>query len=304
MCHEVRTTVVHVPLGKLHESPKNRLLHADIDFQGRDSLLLADIERHGILLPFVILPNMEIKDGHRRFAVAKKLGLATVPCLIAEAGDGDAMFTSAQLARHLTLFAKCLLHRERIEALCARGEAVNHANLKFQQTDARSDAEAVAQSWIQLEEALGASRRYLSGGVKLLATLETMSKHHDAEERGRAGRVIQTFRNRGLKPAMRLLGESVEAYTGGDEPDVAEYTSSDDEPAAAAAKSTAKPASKKRGVNPNVIPLAGNWQRIASRYVNDLRGLLQDNNRLTPGANEALSALTRVITRKVESHAA
>lgn len=302
MCYEVRTTVVHVPVTRLRESPKNRLLHSDIDFHGRDSLLLDDIQQHGILLPLIVLPDYEVKDGHRRLAAAKKAGLAVVPCLIAESGDGDAMFTSAQLARHLSLFAKCVLHRELIEGLIARTEAVRQANLKFQDRVAENDAEAVETEWIRTVEALGASRRFLAEGVRLLAHLEGMHCSVDPAIRERAGRALQIFRNRGLKPALRLLGESDNVGDDG-EPDVIEWQHNDADDAPAKPKAE-KPAKAAAGDKPATIPMAGNWKTIGLRYVADLRALLIEHKADTQETDRACAALNSAFRGKAERAAA
>ncbi len=54
--------------------------------------LLESVRQFGIIMPLVIKPDGTIIDGHRRFAVAKQLGLSTVPVVVYEEGDVDVVY--------------------------------------------------------------------------------------------------------------------------------------------------------------------------------------------------------------------
>lgn len=199
--------ITSISVGSLKANPRNAHVHADIDAAGRDAWLLADIETNGVLLPILVTPAGMIVDGHRRWQLAKRAKQDSVPCVVLQEGDSSNAFQSAQLARQLTLFAKCVLYRERIEELIDESSTVRVQNLRAGvEARGRGDSSGTHQSWIEIEEVLCASRRTLMRGVTLLREIAAIAASKDPDEKQRAARVLAIFRNRGLKPALRMLG--------------------------------------------------------------------------------------------------
>lgn len=204
---KIAREITATPVGNLKANPKNAHVHADIDAAGRDAWLLADIKTNGVLLPILVTPSGMIVDGHRRWQLAKKAKLEAVPCIVLQEGDAANAFGSAQLARQLSLFAKCVIYRNRIEELLDESLAARAQNFRAGvEARGRGDSSGAHQTWIEIEEVLGASRRWLTRGVTLLKEIEGIAASKDHDEKERAARVLAIFRNRGLKPALRMLG--------------------------------------------------------------------------------------------------
>lgn len=205
------TQLVEVQVSRLRESPEQKRIHADFDPQGADAWLVEDIRRRGILVPLLILPDCLVKEGHRRLAVARYLKLQTVLCLVVTAGDAAEVFQSAQLGRVLTVYAKCVLYRPLIEQAVAKGKEIKRGNLRAGDVVPES-AERIEQQWIQIEKVLGLNRRTLQRGVKLLSEIQSLSRSAQPDARQRAERIVTTFRNHGLMPALRLIDADAPNY--------------------------------------------------------------------------------------------
>lgn len=81
------TTLQHIALSNLHESPLNPRQRFD-DKTLRE--LAANIGQVGVLTPLLVRPNAkgyEIAAGHRRFRAAKLAKLAEVPCVVRDLDD-------------------------------------------------------------------------------------------------------------------------------------------------------------------------------------------------------------------------
>jgi ParB-like chromosome segregation protein Spo0J len=204
MDYQVADKIVPVPLRELRESPQQKHVHADFDPDGKDKWFVEDIRRHGVLVPLIIMPDKTVKEGHRRMWAARLVGKTEVPCLLLSAGDPDAVMLSAVMHRQLSLYTKCLAYRDKIEALTQAGKAAKQSNLKQFKADAGTPAN-IEQGWIEIEEVLAVRRDQVQAGVALLARLEALEAAKKPDERDRAKRIIGVFRNRGLKPALRLM---------------------------------------------------------------------------------------------------
>lgn len=71
--------ILQLPLAEIHPYKNNpRKNDKAVD------AVAASIQQYGFLVPLVISKEHEIITGHTRFKAAKKLGLASVPCVIAD----------------------------------------------------------------------------------------------------------------------------------------------------------------------------------------------------------------------------
>ena len=71
--------ILQLPLTELHPYKNNpRKNEKAVD------AVAASIKQYGFLVPLVISKEYEIITGHTRYLAAKKLGLASVPCVIAD----------------------------------------------------------------------------------------------------------------------------------------------------------------------------------------------------------------------------
>lgn len=292
--YQLAEAIVDVPVCKLTVSPDNALIHADIDFAGRDSWFLEDIRNQGILMPLIIHEDYEVGEGHRRLAAAKKLKLERVPCLMAKGADKKTVFNSAQLGRHLTLFAKCAMHRRRIEELVQRGKDHQQRNLR-QASDhqGRGDADPLQQDWIRMEEVLGVSRDSLIRGVKLLSTIEALTRDPSFDEKQRGLRICAIFRCRGLNPALRMMGEKIKPGSGDTEPDVGAWQADDGEPVPAKpARKTVKKCAAKDG--PAVIEMLPLEHVVG--YVCEIRRTFSHHGIRGPEVDSALALILDAVT--------
>ena len=71
--------IIQLPLGEVHPYKNNPRKN-----DGAVDAVAESIKQYGFLVPLVISADHEIITGHTRFKAAKKLGLASVPCVIAD----------------------------------------------------------------------------------------------------------------------------------------------------------------------------------------------------------------------------
>lgn len=71
--------ILQLPLGDIHPYKNNPRKN-----DGAVDAVAASIEQYGFLVPLVISADHEIIAGHTRYKAARKLGLETVPCVVAE----------------------------------------------------------------------------------------------------------------------------------------------------------------------------------------------------------------------------
>jgi len=79
-----KLTIHYIPTERLTENPGQAQTRYNDASYGR---LKKDIAEHGILDPLDVHKNGEIEDGHRRWRIAKELGIAEVPVIYTEAKD-------------------------------------------------------------------------------------------------------------------------------------------------------------------------------------------------------------------------
>ena len=71
--------IIQLPLGEVHPYKNNPRKN-----DGAVDAVAESIRQYGFLVPLVISADHEIITGHTRFKAAKKLGLSSVPCVIAD----------------------------------------------------------------------------------------------------------------------------------------------------------------------------------------------------------------------------
>lgn len=284
-------TVVNLRLDDIVESRVRQAIHPDIDLQARDAWLLENIQQYGILQPVLVTPGGSLIDGHRRLACARHLQLATIPACVIEAGDEA--FASAQLSRQLTIYAKCVLYREQIGVALAQGKAARKAHLLYAPGDSGEDD---GQLWIRLEESLGTNRQLLSKGARLLDKLDEM--RDNGENPDKIARLTHIFRNRGVGPARRMLGETTGTTTPtADEPVDCALWGGD-------TRNKSKPTKKRRRVHtpsaeeatedePSTKELArkDKWEAEVLRLFEQIELILLDNFSMTPELREQVDNL-------------
>lgn len=299
MKHDLGDKIITVPLESLHLAATNKGIHADFDPHGRDAWLIDDIRQHGILFPLLVHPNRGIEDGRRRFHCAKYLKETEVRVLVLADTENGAAFSSAQLARTMTLYAKCVLYREKLIDMVRCGEDARGKNLKLRHTlgepagagGTSADDTALNQEWIKCEEALGVSRRYMVRGIKMLETLEAMTASGQPDEIDRATRILSVFRNRGLRAARRMLGEN-DSPDDEAEPDCIDWHDDNDE-ARAPAKGNAK---VKKFAKKNSPDQSAPWKTEVLKYLGLIETLAKKNKAYSPIVRDSLNAIERDMT--------
>jgi hypothetical protein len=238
MKHAIYGDVQMVPVSSIKELPRNKTIHPDFDPYGRDSWLVENLDTHGILEPLLLKPDRTLHGGHRRIGWAKLRKIELVPCIVVKPGDDNAVYESTQMHRHMTVYAKCVLYREKLSELIKRGgdSAKKNLRLRWEHTGdapgaggggAKADDNIVNQEWIRCEQVLGVSRRVLIRGVKLLDKIDELIASAVPSEIDRANRVLSIFRNQGMEPARRMLGET-DAIAETDEPDCINWQDDDE----------------------------------------------------------------------------
>lgn len=83
--------VIEIPLDELEPNPFQPRQAMDED--GLEDLTVS-IENHGVLQPILVRrvgPGYQIVAGERRWRAARRAGLTTIPCLVQDAGDAQAL---------------------------------------------------------------------------------------------------------------------------------------------------------------------------------------------------------------------
>ncbi|MEN6458232.1 MAG: ParB/RepB/Spo0J family partition protein [Thermoguttaceae bacterium] len=119
----------HLSIHVLRE-PKVRL--RDVDRQSIDYWELRDsIRDHGILQPLLVRPVgdlYEIIEGCHRFTAAKEAGLETLPCLIRETTDDEALVLMLQ-ANAISPETKLAEYAQQLKRLMARNPDMTQSGL-------------------------------------------------------------------------------------------------------------------------------------------------------------------------------
>ena len=89
--------IIQLPLGEVHPYKNNPRKN-----DGAVDAVAESIRQYGFLVPLVISADHEIITGHTRFKAAKKLGLASVPCVIADE------LTAEQIKACLLYTSRCV----------------------------------------------------------------------------------------------------------------------------------------------------------------------------------------------------
>jgi ParB family chromosome partitioning protein len=83
--------VIEVPLGEIEPNPNQP--RQDFNEDALEELTLS-IEVHGVLQPIIVRrtgPTYQIVAGERRWRAAQRAGLQTIPCLVQDADDNQAL---------------------------------------------------------------------------------------------------------------------------------------------------------------------------------------------------------------------
>lgn len=234
-------------LTELVVSPHNRYLFGDFDPSFKDARFTESIRKFGILCPVVIDENNNILKGHRRVAASAHVGRALVPTVTvsAEQWDKDAQW-SLYLQRRPTLYAQCVMNRHLIQTYIALD---------------RDDNSPTGEEWYKLEAELGYCKDVLKQGVALLDEIDTVRAEDTRDARAKAGKLEQTFRDRGIAPALRLIDEDDYEFKN-IEPDAGDW---DDEETAGAGVPVCRP--------PASCPRPARWAETIYRALAEIEKL-------------------------------
>lgn len=304
--YRISDLVINVPLVDLVDNTANADYHGTLDVHGKDAWFVEDVAAHGVLMPLLLSPDgRTISDGHRRKAAAMHCGLESVPCVVLAAGD-NAAFASAQLGRELSLYAKCRLYAERIRPLVDKGAAqVGLHNTVPDEAERAAAVEELDEAWVAVEEVLGVSRKSLRQGVKLLDKLNAFAASTDPREVATATKVTHVFRDRGLRPAQRLLGEedddACDPIEQAQHPDCSSWSAHDTSPIkrpAPKAQAQASPsparAAKKRA-STKKVDMSGLWRDDCLYLLSEVKAVLEDAGELTTQRDAAINALREAL---------
>lgn len=77
--------VVSVPVEQIRPAAENDILYGSVDQNSDDfRKLVVSIQDQGVLQPLIISEDDVIVSGHKRYAAARVIGLASVPCIVLE----------------------------------------------------------------------------------------------------------------------------------------------------------------------------------------------------------------------------
>lgn len=216
--HHPRRGVVRVPVDRLTPHPRNTMLYGD----DVDQDLIDSIREFGVLEPLHITTRNQILSGHRRWRVAKSLGLGEVPCIVEKQVDPtDERAVARRIVHHNRQRVKTLKQRN-AEAAClleieARQARERCAEAGKRGGRGRKGVEPVShpiegKARDRVGAALGVSGPTAEGMAAIhLATeqLEAEGRHQEAEAilRVQAGKGP----GMGVKPAARRAKQVLKA---------------------------------------------------------------------------------------------
>lgn len=179
------TTIVHIPLSQLRESPFNPR-RTFVGIEELAASIKAEGRVHQPLLVRPILPNplrdditdgFEVVFGHRRLRAAAEAGLASVPCMVRAMSDAEAR--SAQIAENLQRAdVHPIEEAEGMQAMMADGLSAD-----------------------ELAETVGKSRSYVYSRLKLL---QACPQVRDACLAGKIGSEVALYIARLRTEALQL----------------------------------------------------------------------------------------------------
>lgn len=257
--------VITIPIHRLTLNEEN-YIHASFDPDGVDKDLVESIAKDGVLIPIQVNKDWKVLEGHRRIAGSVHNKLTDIIAIEVPRELEDKIFTAAQLGRHMTTYAKCVLYCNRIQVILAQSE--------LNQSGSRLAIESTDGAWAELEAVLAANRRTLTRGVKLLNEIIAWENDEDINkvEYGKKARHI--FRQFGLYPCLRMLGQLDEISLGEIETD----------------KHTVE---TKRSKRP--------WKEIQLNKLASIRRNLDRQDKLTPKIENHITILMQLIGATNES---
>ena len=177
--------IVTVPIRLLEEHPDNYALHGPFDAQGKDRELCQDVAENGVLVPILIDQDNTILKGHRRVYAASLAGATEIVAVRKQCSESE-NFPSYKIQRNYSIYAKAVLLYTRVHELLA---------------DSASEEE-----WFRFEQLSGEKRHTMLTAVGLLDQCFDLANSSFSEVVERSHRLDQTFRDRGIMPAVRMIG--------------------------------------------------------------------------------------------------
>lgn len=162
----------------LRPHPLNQELYETMSEESDQFLqMLASMKEHGVLQALSIRPDGTILSGHRRLAVAQKLGLENLPCIIVEGGDDRLLIvennryrhkTSSELMREAELIKKVVAEKARLNM--ARPNASRDSGVEEHVDTRKTVAGAIgmsASTFARLEKVFEAAKTNPNAKEKL-----------------------------------------------------------------------------------------------------------------------------------------
>ncbi len=167
--------------------------------------LAQDISVHGMIQPLVVRPldahRYEIIAGHNRRSAARAVGYETVPCLVRNLSDEEAIVqmcsTNLQQRKDLLPSEKAFAYKAQLEAMKRKAGRPTRENPSRVGTDLRSDAELASQ--------VGESRNQIQRYIRLTELIPALLTAVDEKKLGLNIGVTLSF----LSPNNQ---EAVEAF--------------------------------------------------------------------------------------------
>ncbi len=145
-----REHLVDIPLDKISDFPDHPFkVRMDEDMTD----LVDSIKSHGVLVPALVRPmgdGYQMVAGHRRKAASELAGVATIPCIVREMSDDDAILAMVEsnLQREKILPSeKAFAYKMKLDAMKRQGQRADLTSAPVEpKSHSRSNEELASQS--------------------------------------------------------------------------------------------------------------------------------------------------------------
>ena len=189
--------------------------------------LKESIKESGVLVPALARPKFdggyELISGHRRMAVCKELGLETIPVIIRELTDEEAIITmvDANLQReHILPSEKAFAYKMKMDALRHQGKTLGQVGPKWsieEIAENASDSERQIKRYIRLTNLIPELMQMVDENKIALTPAVELSYLSVEEQKSLLEQMEYTDATPSLSQAQRLRQQSLEQNLSADE---------------------------------------------------------------------------------------
>ena len=236
--YQTTENVQSIPINEIQPFRNHPFTVADNEDMAK---IVESIGKVGTITPLLARPlpdgGYELISGHRRLEACRKLGLDTIPVIVREMTDDEAVIAmvDANLQReHILLSEKAFAYKMKLEAISHQGKACGQLVHKSRDTVSKTDSGRQVQRYIrltklipQLLKMVDEERIAFSVGVELsyLEEYEQQDLFEAIELEEKTPSLSQAIQMKKLSQSGRLDSETIGKIISEDKPNQREKIS-------------------------------------------------------------------------------